>query len=321
MMELTMGKKILVTGGAGFIGSNFLNYTVPKYQDTIFINIDALTYAGNLDNVTVSASPNYVFEKMDIRDPQRVQEAFEKYAPTMVVHLAAESHVDNSIESPNIFAETNVLGTQHLLQASVTHKIERFLYVSTDEVYGSLDPQDPPSKESNVLKPNSPYSASKAAGEMFARAYAATFKLPILITRCGNNYGPRQHREKLIPRSIQKLLAEEDVAIYGNGKNVRDWIHVLDHVKALDLVLRKGVAGEIYNIGSSNELSNNDIARKLLALSGNNELKIEYVADRPGHDFRYALDTTKIKNELGWFSTIPFEKGLRETFEWYKGSL
>jgi len=311
---------ILVTGGAGFIGSNFLNHVVKKYPDDTFINLDALTYAGNLDNIEVPDADNYAFEKCDIRDTASLLGVFEKYTPTQVVHFAAETHVDNSITSPDIFLETNILGTHNLLKLSREYQVERFLHISTDEVYGSLQRHDLPFTENDPLKPNSPYSSSKAAAEMIVRAYQHTFGLPTLVTRCGNNYGPHQHFEKLIPLSIKKLMNGEAITLYGNGENIRDWIYVQDHVEAIDLILHRGIPGELYNIGGVFEHTNNEIAQRLIALYSS-QGSVEYIADRLGHDFRYALDISKIKSELGWTPRINFEQGLQETFKWYKAKL
>jgi dTDP-glucose 4,6-dehydratase len=311
-------KIVLVTGGAGFIGSNYLNKFVPVYPDHIFVNIDALTYAGDLKNIRVSDAPNYVFEKADIRDRARLEEIFKKYAPDGVIHFAAESHVDFSITNPGIFVETNVNGAHNLLLLAKQYAVKRFLQVSTDEVYGSLETGDPAFTENTLLAPNSPYSASKAAAEFLARAYYKTFGLDVVITRCSNNYGPNQDTTKLIPFFITKLLAGEQVPLYGEGKNVRDWLHAEDHVDALDIVFHKGAAGEIYNIGGNNEIENIEITKTLIALAGRDETAIQYVSDRLGHDFRYAIDCSKIKRELGWSPKKTFDEGLRATFEFYK---
>jgi dTDP-glucose 4,6-dehydratase len=311
-------KTLLITGGAGFIGSNYLNKFVPLYLDTKFVNIDSLTYAGSLDNIKVSESPNYVFEKADIRDRSKLEEIFSKYKPDGVIHFAAESHVDMSIKDPDIFVETNVLGTHNLLSLSKEHGIKRFHYVGTDEVYGSLSLSDTAWTEESLLLPRSPYSASKAGGEMMVRAYKETFGLDVTITRCSNNYGPYQDRTKLIPLFITKLLAGEKVPVYGKGDNIRDWLYVEDHVDAIDLVFRKGVNGEVYNIAGNSELTNLEITQKLIELTHRDESAIEYVTDRPGHDFRYALDASKIKNTLGFTPKVSLEDGLAKTLEFYK---
>lgn len=313
-------KILLITGGAGFIGSNYLNRFVLQYPDYTFVNIDALTYAGDLKNIRVSDATNYVFEKTDVRDAAGLEEIFKKYAPTDIIHFAAESHVDFSITNPGIFVETNVNGTHNLLLLAKKYGVKRFLQVSTDEVYGALDMNGSPFTETTVLAPNSPYSASKAAAEFFVRAYHKTFGLDVVITRCSNNYGPNQDKTKLIPLFITKLLAGESVPLYGEGKNVRDWLHVEDHIDALDLVFHKGVSGEVYNIGGNNEIENIEITKKLIALARRDESAIKRVPDRLGHDFRYAIDCSKIKTELGWSPKKTFEEGLRETFDWYKNT-
>ncbi len=311
-------KVILVTGGAGFIGSNYLNFAVPKYPNYQFVNLDSLTYAANLNNVTVAASPNYAFAKADIRDAGKLADIFEQYKPTHIIHFAAESHVDNSITGPNIFVETNVLGTQNLLECARKNAVKRFHLVSTDEVYGSLAPDAKASTEADVLLPNSPYSASKAAADLLVRSYHKTFGLDTVTTRASNNYGPNQHHEKLIPRFITNLLQGKKVPLYGNGKNVRDWIHVSDHVTGIDRVFRDGKPGEVYNLGGGNEIENIDITKKLIALAGRDEDAIEYVTDRLGHDIRYALDSSKATRELDWKPLKDFEQGLKETFEYYR---
>lgn len=312
-------KIILVTGGAGFIGSNYLNFAVPKYPNYQFVNLDSLTYAANLDNITVAGLPNYAFVKADIRDANKVAEIFEQYKPTHVIHFAAESHVDNSITGPSVFVETNVLGTQNLLDCARKNAVRRFHLISTDEVYGSLDADAKASTEVDALLPNSPYSASKAAADLLVRSYHKTFGLDAVTTRASNNYGPNQHNEKLIPRFITNLLSEKKVPLYGNGENVRDWIHVSDHVSGIDRVFHDGKSGEIYNLGGGNEIMNIDITKKLIALAGRTDADaIEYVTDRLGHDVRYALDSSKATRELGWKPLKNFEQGLRETFAHYK---
>jgi dTDP-glucose 4,6-dehydratase len=314
-----MDKKIIfVTGGAGFIGSNYLNIFVPKYPNETFVNIDALTYAADLKNISISDAPNYIFEKADIRDREIIEELFKKYSPTHIVHFAAESHVDLSITNPHLFVETNVNGTHNLLFLAKKYGTKRFLQVSTDEVYGDLNAHDPAFTENSPIAPNSPYSASKAAAEFLARSYWKTFGLEVVITRCSNNYGPNQDDTKLIPLFIKKLLAGEQVPLYGEGKNVRDWLHVSDHVEAIDLVLRTGKADEVYNIGGNYEVENIEITKKLIALAGRDETAIDRVTDRLGHDFRYAIDSSKIQRELGWKPKHSFEAGLNETFEWFK---
>ncbi len=313
-------KTILITGGAGFIGSNYLNKFVPLYPDTKFINIDSLTYAGSLDNIKVTDRNNNVFEKVDIRDRAKMEEIFAKYKPDGVIHFAAESHVDRSIKEPNIFVETNVLGTHNLLTLARVHGVKRFHYVGTDEVYGSLSLGDKAWTEESLLLPRSPYSASKAGGELLVRAYKETFGLDITITRCSNNYGPYQDVTKLIPLFITKLLKDEKVPVYGKGDNIRDWLYVEDHVDAIDLVFRKGVNGEVYNIAGNSELSNIELTKKLIELTGRDDSAIDYVTDRQGHDFRYALDASKISCTLGWTPKVSLEQGLAKTLEFYKNN-
>lgn len=310
-------RTILITGGAGFIGANYLNTMVPRYPDHFFVNVDALTYAADLANISVSGSKNYAFEKADIREMSQIEGIFDKYSPTHVIHFAAESHVDNSITGPRVFVETNVLGTQNLLELARKYKIARFHHISTDEVYGSLALSDAPSTEHDLLRPNSPYSASKAAAEHIVRAYHETFGLDTVITRASNNYGAHQHIEKLIPRFITNLKAGKKVPVYGKGENVRDWLSVGDHVEGIDIVFTKGVSGEIYNLGGGNQLTNIAITKKILDLMGLGEEMIEHVPDRLGHDLRYALDITKAKNELGWTPKKDFEQGLKETVDFY----
>jgi dTDP-glucose 4,6-dehydratase len=314
----TYTKTILVTGGAGFIGSNYLNFAVARYPSYHFINLDALTYAADLRHITVSGASNYTFVQGDIRVNTMLAKLFADMRPTHVIHFAAESHVDNSIAGPTIFIETNVLGTQHLLQEARLHNVKRFHLISTDEIYGSLAHDAPASREDDAIVPNSPYSASKASAELLVRAYNKTFGLDTIITRASNNYGPHQHNEKLIPRFINNLLSGKTVPLYGNGKNVRDWIHVADHVHGIDAAFHKGHAGEIYNLGGGNEIENIDITKKLIALAGRDESAIEYVTDRLGHDARYALDSGKALHELGWKPARNFSDGLTETFNYYR---
>jgi dTDP-glucose 4,6-dehydratase len=311
-------KIVLVTGGAGFIGSNYLNTFVPAYPNYRFINVDALTYAADLRNITVSEAKNYAFEQADIRDYTALLRIFDKFSPTHIINFAAESHVDNSILGPRIFIETNIVGTENLLECARTQNILRFHQISTDEVYGSLTPDAQPTTEDVSLLPNSPYSASKAAADLLVRSYHKTFGLDTVITRASNNYGPNQHREKLIPRFITNLLENKKVPVYGEGENIRDWIHVSDHVQGIDTAFHKGKSGEIYNLGGRQELTNLTITKELLRLLGKNEDMIEHVNDRLGHDFRYALDSSKATQELGWTPKKDFSVGLKETAEYYK---
>lgn len=306
---------MLVTGGAGFIGSCFVRHILKKHPDYKVINLDALTYCGNLENlVDVQDNPNYTFVHGNICDKELVRDLVKD--SDCVVNFAAESHVDNSIKRPEIFVETNVLGTLNLLQASKELGVERFLQVSTDEVYGSLG-KSGYFYETTPLAPNSPYSASKASADMLVRAYYETFKLPTLNTRCSNNYGPYQYPEKLIPFFISRLLNGQKVPVYGDGLNVRDWLYVYDHCEAIDVVLHKGKIGEVYNIGGHNEKTNLEITRLILDAMGKDESSIEYVEDRLGHDRRYAISNDKITSELGWAPSITFEEGIKLTIDWY----
>ena len=307
--------KLLVTGGAGFIGSCFIRHVLAKHKDYEIINLDKLTYAGNIENLDdIKNDPRYQFVKGDIVDKNLAMELTNEV--DVVVNFAAESHVDRSIEGPEIFIETNVKGTLNLLQASLKNKVKRYLQVSTDEVYGTLG-KTGYFYETTPLAPNSPYSASKASADMLVRAYFETYKMPNLITRCSNNYGPYQYPEKLIPFFITKLLKGEKVPVYGDGLNVRDWLYVYDHCEAIDTVLNKGKEGEVYNIGGHNEKTNMEITRLILDAMGKDESSIEYVQDRLGHDRRYAIANDKIQSELGWETSIKFEDGIKLTIEWY----
>ena len=307
--------RLLVTGGAGFIGSCFVRHILNKYPSYQVVNLDALTYCGNIQNLDdIKENPNYTFIHGNICDKNLVREIIS--GVDCVVNFAAESHVDNSIKNPGIFIETNVQGTLNLLQASYEAKIERFLQVSTDEVYGTLG-KTGYFYETTPLAPNSPYSASKAGADMLVRAYHETYGLFTLNTRCSNNYGPYQSSEKLIPFFISKLLNNEKVPVYGDGLNVRDWLYVYDHCEAIDVVLHNGKSGEVYNIGGHNEKTNMEITKLILDAMGKNESSIEYVADRLGHDRRYAISNDKITKELGWKPSITFEEGIKLTIEWY----
>ncbi len=308
-------KNLLVTGGCGFIGSNFIRLMLEKYPDIKIINLDKLTYAGNPDNLKdVEDNPNYAFIKGDICDPGIVRAAMKK-ADT-VVHFAAESHVDRSIEDGSVFVRTNVLGTNTLLQAAQELGVKRFLHVSTDEVYGSILKGS--FVETDILTPSSPYSASKAGSDLLALSYHTTHKLPVVVTRCTNNYGPYQFPEKLIPLFVTNLLQGKRVPIYGSGLNIRDWIYVLDHCKAIDFVLQHGNNGEVYNIGGGAEKTNLEITHSILKLLDKGEHMIEYVRDRPGHDLRYSLDCSKLK-AMGWRPEHDFDKALELTVKWYVG--
>ena len=307
--------KVLVTGGAGFIGSNFIKYMLEKHQDYEIINLDALTYCGNLENLEdIEDNPNYSFVKGNICDDELVDEVVSEV--DYIVHFAAESHVDRSIEDPQIFIKSNIIGTQVLLDAAKKYQIRKFLQVSTDEVYGSLG-HEGYFTEKTPLQANSPYSASKAGADLMVRAYGETFNLPINITRCSNNYGPYQFPEKLIPLMISNAIEDKELPIYGDGKNIRDWLHVYDHCSAIDLVLHKGKLGEVYNIGGHNEKENIEIVKLILKELDKPESLIKFVKDRLGHDRRYAIDSTKISKELGWKPKYTFETGIVETIRWY----
>lgn len=311
--------RLLVTGGAGFIGSCFVRHILKKHPDYKIINLDALTYAGNIENLNdVKDNPNYTFVHGNICDKRLVRDLIANC--DCVVNFAAESHVDRSITGPEIFIETNVQGTLNLLQASKEIGVERFLQVSTDEVYGSLG-KDGYFTESTPLAPNSPYSASKASADMLVRAYYETYKMPVLNTRCSNNYGPYQYPEKLIPFFISQLLKGEKVPVYGDGLNVRDWLYVYDHCEAIDVVLHKGKTGEVYNIGGHNEKTNMEITKLILEAMGKDESSIKYVEDRLGHDRRYAICNDKIQSELGWKPSLTFEEGIKLTINWYLNNL
>lgn len=307
--------KILVTGGAGFIGSCFIRYILEHHPSYKIVNYDALTYAGNIENLYgVKNNPNYEFIQGDICDKNLVRQVVS--GVDTIVNFAAETHVDRSITGPEIFIETNVKGTLNLLQAAKEFNIERYVQISTDEVYGSLG-EEGCFTETTPLAPNSPYSASKASADLLVRAYHETYGVPAMITRCSNNYGPYQYPEKLIPHFISKLLRDEKVPVYGDGLNVRDWLFVYDHCSAIDVVLHKGKAGEIYNIGGHNEKTNLDITKLILEAMNKDESYIEYVEDRLGHDRRYAISNDKITSELGWKPSTTFEEGILLTIDWY----
>jgi dTDP-glucose 4,6-dehydratase len=309
--------RILVAGGAGFIGSNFIRYLFGVHADWSIVNVDKLTYAGNLANLAdVAGDPRYRFHRADICDAAEVARIFAEEKPEAVVNFAAETHVDRSIDDPALFLRTNVLGTQVLLDAARKAKVARYLQISTDEVYGSLGPTGKFSEES-PLAPNSPYAASKTSADLLVRAYGKTFSMPVLVTRCSNNYGPYQFPEKLIPFFVTLLREGKPVPVYGDGMNVRDWIHVEDHSRAVDAVLQHGRPGEIYNVGGGNERTNIEITKLLIAAMGKDERLMKFVPDRPGHDRRYAIDDSKIREELGVVPRIPFEEGLRATVRWY----
>lgn len=312
--------KILVTGGAGFIGSNFLHYMVNKYPDYDFVCLDALTYAGNYENLfPILNKENFKFVKMNITDRESVFTLFAKEQFDWVVNFAAESHVDNSIKNPEIFLKTNILGVQVLMDASLKYHVKRFHQISTDEVYGDLPLDRPDLKftEQTPLHTSSPYSASKASADLLVMAYMRTFNLPATISRCSNNYGPYQFPEKLIPLVISKALNDEKIPVYGTGENVRDWIHVIDHNIGVDLILHKGKVGEVYNLGGNSERTNLEVVKTILTQLHKSFDLIEFVSDRPGHDRRYAINSSKIEQELGWQRTYNFEEGIKKTIDWY----
>ncbi len=311
--------KILVTGGAGFIGSNYIRMVLQERTDTEIVNLDALTYAGNLENLAdIENDPRYTFIKADIRDAAQVRAAFEAHPDLdAILNFAAESHVDRSLHvGADAFIQTNIAGTQHLLDACRAFKIGRFLQVSTDEVYGSLGPEGS-FTETTPLAPNNPYSATKAAADFMVRAAARSYKLDAVTTRCSNNFGPYQFPEKLIPLMIANALEEKPLPVYGDGMHVRDWIYVDDHCRGIDLVLRQGKSGEVYNIGSMHDIPNLELVKTLLAKLGKPESLITFVQDRPGHDRRYAMDAVKIQNELGWAPRYTFEQAMQKTIDWY----
>ncbi len=329
--SLVMKKSVLITGGAGFIGSHVVRRFVNNYPDSKIINLDKLTYAGNLENLrAIDQKPNYTFIKADICDFEAILEIFNKYSIDTVIHLAAESHVDRSITDPFTFAKTNVLGTLSLLQAARTYwdgqyENKRFYHISTDEVYGALGFDDSFFIETTPYNPHSPYSASKAGSDHFVRAFHDTYGLPIVISNCSNNYGPYQFPEKLIPLFINNIRYNKPLPVYGKGENVRDWLYVEDHARAIDVILHKGKIGDTYNIGGFNEWKNIDLIkviittvdRRLGRSPGTSEKLITYVTDRPGHDLRYAIDSSKLKNELGWEPSLQFEEGIEKTVKWY----
>ena len=310
--------RILVTGGAGFIGCNFIRYEIANYDDTI-ICVDSLTYAGSLNNLkNVADNKNFKFIKADITDEQAIDDIFKEYNPDIVVNFAAESHVDNSINNPNIFTKTNIFGTQVLMNACLKYKVKRFHQVSTDEVYGDLPLNSEKwCIESAHIKPSSPYAVSKAAADLLALSYKRTYGLPITISRSSNNYGPYQNKEKLVPNAINCLLTGKKIPLYGNGLNKREWIHVDDNCKAIDLIVRKGREGEIYNISTNDEKTNLQVARAILAKMEMGEENIEFVEDRKGHDLKYSMSSNKLKQELGWKQEISFREGLISTIDWY----
>lgn len=312
--------RFLITGGAGFIGSNYLHYVTEKYPEDYFVCIDALTYAGNYNNIKeLEKRDNFKFVKGNINDRDLIYDLFEKEKFDIVINFAAESHVDNSIKNPTIFLETNIIGTSVLMDACVKFGIKRYHQVSTDEVYGDL-PLDRPDllfTEETPIHTSSPYSTSKASADLLVMAYHRTYGLPVTISRCSNNYGPYQFPEKLIPVVFSKAVKGEKIPVYGTGENVRDWIHVYDHNVGVDLIVRNGRDGEVYNLGGHSERTNLTVVKTILKQLGKSEDLIEFVSDRKGHDLRYAIDSTKVERELGWTRTHTFEEGIKETIDWY----
>ena len=312
--------KIFVTGGAGFIGGNFVHYVMEKYPEDTVVCVDSLTYAGNLETIeSVLDKPNFSFSKTDISDREAVFALFEKERPDVIVNFAAESHVDRSVLDPGVFLKTNVIGTGVLLDACRKYGISRFHQVSTDEVYGDLpiERKDLFFTETTPLHTSSPYSASKASADLLVQAYSRTFGLPVTISRCSNNYGPYHFPEKLIPLMITNALADKALPVYGKGENVRDWLYVKDHCIAIDLIVRNGTVGEVYNIGGHNERTNLEVVKTVLKELGKPETLISYVTDRPGHDRRYAIDPAKIHRDLGWLPETTFDEGIKKTIQWY----
>jgi dTDP-glucose 4,6-dehydratase len=308
--------KMLVTGGLGFIGSNFIRYILSRYPECALVNLDLMTYAGNPANLKdIEDDPRYSFVRGDICDRECVTDVLERHQVDTIIHFAAESHVDRSISDAPVFVRTNVLGTHVLLEAARIQGIRRFIHVSTDEVYGSIPVGS--FTETDGLNPSSPYSASKAGSDLLARSYYLTYGLPVIVTRCTNNFGPYQYPEKLIPLFVTNLFEGRTVPVYGTGRNVRDWIYVIDHCRAIDCILTRGKPGEIYNIGSGNELTNLEITHRILELTGRDTSQITFVQDRPGHDWRYSLDASKLRS-MGWTPEYDFEAGLRETVAWYR---
>ena len=308
--------KLLVTGGAGFIGTNFIRHMLDTHPELEIINYDILTYAGNMDNLKgIDKQPRYSFIKGDICDQNLVNATLKKFPVDVIVHFAAESHVDRSITDPSAFVKTNVLGTHTLLEAARRHSIPKFIHISTDETYGSI--MKGSFRETDILSPSSPYSASKAGSDLLALSYFTTYHLPVIVTRCTNNFGPYQFPEKLIPLFITNLIEGKKVPVYGTGKNIRDWIHVNDHCRAVEFLLDNGIPGEVYNIGGGHEKTNLEITDTILELLGKDKSMVEYVTDRPGHDFRYSLDCSKLQ-KMGWKPRYSFEDALEETVTWYR---
>lgn len=313
--------KLLITGGAGFIGCNFIYYMIKQYPHYEFICVDSLTYAGNIHSLQqIMENSNFHFERVDIADREGIYRLFEIYKPDIVVNFAAESHVDRSIENPELFLKTNIIGTSVLMDACRKYGIKRYHQVSTDEVYGDL-PLDRPDlffTEGTPLHTSSPYSSSKAAADLLVQSYYRTYGLPVTISRCSNNYGPYHFPEKLIPLMIIQAMQDKELPVYGDGLNVRDWLYVEDHCRAIDVIIHKGKEGQVYNVGGHNERTNLEVVKTILKILGKSENQIRFVKDRPGHDRRYAIDPTKIQHELGWLPQISFDEGIVRTIQWYK---
>lgn len=313
-----MGEQVLLTGGAGFIGSHFTRYLLQKYRDWDVVVLDKLTYAGRQENLKgLEDNPNFTFIRGDVGNLGLLEELFSQYCFTLIFHLAAETHVDRSIQDPLLVVRNNILGTGVLLEASRRFGVKRFFLISTDEVYGSLGMEDPPFTEKGPLNPKNPYSASKGAGDLLAYSYYSTYDFPVILTRCTNNYGPNQDPEKFIPLMITSILQGKTIPIYGSGENTRDWIYVLDHCQALDLIYQKGQVGQVYNIGAGEEKKNRDLATEVLQIMGVGKEFLEFVTDRPGHDLRYALDVSRLK-ALGFRPQVTLKEGLPEVVEWYR---
>jgi dTDP-glucose 4,6-dehydratase len=315
--KMVEGKTLLVTGGCGFIGSNFIHYMLKQYPTYRIINLDKLTYCGNLDNLCeVVGQPNFAFVKGDIADREKVREVLHDEGIDCIVNFAAESHVDRSIEDPDLFLRTNVLGTQVLLEGARETHVPLFIQISTDEVYGSLGPTGE-FTEVTSLKPNSPYAASKTAADLMVRAYIKTYGINAIVTRCSNNYGPYQFPEKLLPLMISNAMEDRELPVYGDGLNVRDWIYVEDHCQAIDVIMHRGTSGEIYNIGGASERTNLEVVGTILKVLGKPESLVRFVKDRPGHDRRYAMNFSKLRKKLGWEPKVTFEEGIKKTITWY----
>ncbi|WP_035179045.1 dTDP-glucose 4,6-dehydratase [Alkalihalobacterium bogoriense] len=312
-----MTKQLLVTGGAGFIGSNFIDYVLSHTQTYEVTNVDALTYAGHIDNTaTFAHDKRYRFFSVDITKKDQIEKVFDR-TYDVIVHFAAESHVDRSIVQPSLFLNTNIMGTNHLLLALLEGYAKKLVYISTDEVYGSLQAEEPPFTEQSPLAANNPYSASKAGADLLVRSYFKTYNAPVITTRCSNNYGPYQHPEKFIPKIINFALKNKTIPVYGDGSHIRDWLYVKDHCQAIYTIMEKGKIGEVYNIGGLNEKTNIDLVQSILSYMGKDNHQIQFVEDRKGHDRRYAIDSTKVKKELGWEPQMSFTEGIKQTVDWY----